>query len=87
MFKIQPRQPIHTRYLPCTETKPSRVTAVIGSGARSIILPWNDSVSVEENHEIAAFDLCMEMGWDAQAEWVGSSSQDGRGFTFVNVVR
>lgn len=86
MFKIQPRQSIHTRFLPCTETMPNRVKAVTGSGTKYITASWDDSLSVEENHEHAAAELCGLMGWNVQSDWVGSSSQDGRGYTFVNVV-
>lgn len=86
MFTIQPRQSIHTRFLPQTETKPSRVKAVIGSGAKSVIESWDDSLSTEENHEWAALYLCKVMGWDDQSQWVGTLNESGKGYTFVNVV-
>lgn len=54
-------QAIQTKYLPCTNFRPSRVKAWCGAG--SIVLSWDHALNVEENHAKAANALASNLGW------------------------
>lgn len=53
---------IETKYIPCTNTRPSRIKAYTESG-RSVIVSQHGADSVEESHDRAARALCDKMGW------------------------
>ena len=75
---------IHTRYLPATEHKGSRIKAYTGSGmAATISFPYGASPGAE-GHFLAVRALVEQngLGWDCSVMCWGDSS-DGRGYTFV----
>jgi len=55
-------QAITTKYLPATNTKPSRYKATSASGL-SVTLSTDHSLDSDGNHEAAAQALCAKMGW------------------------
>lgn len=54
-------QAIETKYLPVTDTKPSRFKATCSAG--SIIINYDYSFNYEENHKRAAESLLKKLGW------------------------
>ena len=58
---------IVTKYLPCTDTKGSRIKASDEDGNSVIIgFPHELSWSNGENHAKAAIALCRKMGWKGE---------------------
>lgn len=55
-------QAIQTKFIPCTNSRQSRVKAWAEAG--SIVLSWDDALNVEENHARAANALCAKLGWN-----------------------
>jgi hypothetical protein len=55
-------QAIETKYLPVTNTRPSRIKA--SCDASSIIVAWDYSLDIEENHINAASKLCKKLEWN-----------------------
>lgn len=55
-------QAIVTKYLGPTNYRGSRVKATCQAG--SLILPWDDALDVEANHDMAASALRTKLGWD-----------------------
>ena len=53
---------ILTKFMGPTNYRGARVKAYTTSGHR-IVVPWNHSLNVEENHDAAALALCHKMGW------------------------
>lgn len=55
---------IVTKYLPCTDTKGSRIKASDEDG-NSVTIPFPHELSWSngENHAAAAVALCRKMGW------------------------
>ena len=49
------RQAIQTKYLGPTNTKGARIKASCEGG--SLIVSWKDNLSIDENHELAAYQL------------------------------
>ena len=54
-------QAIITRFLPCTNTRPSRVKAIAEAG--SVILSWDHALNSDGNHKAAAEALRRKFGW------------------------
>jgi hypothetical protein len=73
------RQAIVTKYLPVTNTKPSRVKASAEAG--SVILSWDSALSTDQNHAKAANALAEQKGW--AGHWRGGALPDHSGFCFV----
>lgn len=73
-------QAITTKFLPCTNSKGSRVKASIAAGT-SIIANWDHSLTAEQNHSAAAMYLVERMGWSG--EWAMGGIKDG--YVFVQV--
>lgn len=57
-------QAIETKYLPYTNTKPSRIKASCDAG--TIIVSWDYGLNIEENHIAAALQLANKLGWDKE---------------------
>jgi len=55
-------QAIQTKFIPCTNNRPSRLSARCEAG--SIVVPWDDGLSPFENHTRAAKALLAKLGWD-----------------------
>lgn len=55
-------QAIQTKYIGPTNTKGSRIKAECQ--AKSIIVEWDYSLDIDENHTIAAKKLCELLEWD-----------------------
>ena len=54
-------QAIITKYLPCTNNRPSRIKAFADAG--SLTVEWDYSLDVEANHRAAAQSLQQKLGW------------------------
>lgn len=55
-------QAIQTKYVCPTNTQGSRVRAVCQ--AKSIVVLWDNSLNIEDNHIRAAKKLCEKLGWN-----------------------
>lgn len=53
---------IQTRYLPCTNTRGSRIKAW-AEGGHSVTIPYPQELSGEDVHRLAADKLCDKLGW------------------------
>ncbi len=54
-------QAIQTKYLPATNNLGSRIKASAEAG--SIIVPWDHSLGIAENHLHAAAAFAVKLGW------------------------
>ena len=80
-----PYQSIETKYLPATNTKPSRVKATSSWGKKSVTLSWDHSLDSEDNHRRVAAQLADCCNWN-DCEWFMGGNHDGR-YVFVAVNR
>lgn len=73
---------IQTKFLPCTNYRPSRVKA--WSQAGSIVLSWDYALDVGANHEKAAKALAAKLEWNTEryGELVGGALPNG-GYAFT----
>lgn len=72
------RQAIVTKYIGPTNFKGSRIRAKCD--AKSIIVNWDSSLGVSENHAKAALSLIHHLGWDTKEyakNWIGGGIGDG----------
>lgn len=74
-------QAIVTKYFGPTNYRGSRVKATCA--AKSIIIPWDDALDVDDNHKAAAQALIDSLAWRGQ--WVGGGLPDGTGNCYVCV--
>lgn len=65
-------QAITTKFIPCTNTKGSRVKAAAQAG--SVTLSWDHGI--DNNHKAAAMALVKKYGWD-HGEWIEGHLPDG----------
>ena len=70
---------IVTRYLPCTNTKPTRIVATAYGNRLVCSMPQADI----EPHKAAAIALCQKMDWSGELVEGGLPNGD-RVFVFVN---
>ena len=70
-------QAIITKYVPCTETRGSRIQAKCE--AKTIYVSYDHALNVEGNHIAAARELIKKLGWDG--EWVNGGTSTG--YVFV----
>lgn len=70
-------QAIITKYIPCTNTKGSRIQAKCE--AKTICVGYDHALNVEGNHIAAARELIEKLGWDG--EWVNGGTATG--YVFV----
>lgn len=68
------RQAIFTKYIPCTNFRPSRVKAKCQAG--SVTVSWDHSMGSVENHAAAARTLCDKFGWTGRWE-AGAGANTG----------
>ena len=70
-------QAIHTKYLPATNTRGSRIKATAGAG--SVIISYPHELSGQAAHRAAADALCAKLGWVAPhyAPLLGGCLPDG----------
>ena len=73
---------IQTKFLPCTNYRPSRVKAWCQAG--SVVLSWDYALDAPDNHEKAAKTLAAKLDWSNPyyGELVGGALPDG-GYAFV----
>lgn len=75
-------QAIITKFLPATDTRPSRVKATAQVG--TLTLAWDHALDVTENHDAVAKALADTYGWlDFGAKLVGGGLPDGTGNAYV----
>jgi hypothetical protein len=72
---------IVTKYIPCTNTKPSRIKAT-DTEHNSIIVSYNDDSDTEHAHMAAALALCKKMNWPDTI--IGGGTKTGYVFVFAN---
>lgn len=65
---------IQTRYLGPTDNKGARIK-VEAEGCGSIQRPYDDALSLEENHQAAMMAFALNLGWNY--DWVGGSLPNG----------
>lgn len=70
---------ISTKYFGPTDHRGSRIKASCGAG--SLVIPWDHSLDVEENHTKAAHSLISKLGWGPASDWAAGSTSTG--FVFV----
>ena len=69
---------IETKFIPCTDHRPSRVKATCQAG--SLTLSWNDALDVARNHRAVAEALARKLNW--AGKWVGGHLPK-RGYVFI----
>jgi hypothetical protein len=72
---------IITKYIPCTNTKGSRIKAS-DSDRNSITISYPYELSGEAVHKLAAIKLCEKMGWST--DLIGGDLKNGYVFVFKN---
>ncbi len=75
---------IITRYVPATNTKPSRVIAEAEGGNRHVMTfasYYGDDARGSGPYRKAAEELCMKMDWDGKL--IGGGTKDGYVFVFA----
>lgn len=72
------RQAITTKYLGPSNVRGARVKATCE--AKTIILPWDHSLNVNDNHRAAARKLAEQLEWSGT--WYGGAPI-GSGYCFV----
>lgn len=70
---------IETKYYGPGSVKSSRIR--VRCAARTIFVPYDDSMSTDNNHILAAKQLAMQMGWTGL--YYGGENVDEDGFVFV----
>ena len=76
-------QAIHTKYIPASKVKGSRIKAVSDNGY-SVIVRYDDSLDGHLVHfeAVKALVIKHKLDWDISSMCYGGSS-DGKGYTFV----
>lgn len=72
---------IITKYLPATNTKPSRIKA-FDSDNNSVTIPFPDNLENEACYKLAAVKLAEKMNWST--DLLGGGVKDGYVFVFRN---
>ena len=84
-MKIHPSRKIaiQTRYISCTNYRPSRVKAYTESG-HSITISYDSAPSSEGAHRAAALALCRKMKWDANGDdLIEGGTKEGYVYVFL----
>lgn len=74
-------QAIATKFLGPTNHHGARIKASAEAG--SVTVPWDHSLSTEQNHVAAAKAFAAK--WEWTGAWAGGALPDGRGFAFVRL--
>lgn len=67
------RQAIVTKYIGPTNSRGARVKATAQAG--SVTVPWDYSLSVDDNHARTALRLADKFGW--RGRWIAGALPDG----------
>ena len=81
---------IQTRYMPCTDTRGSRMKACARTGRKgepAIVLHYDHALDASGNHNKAAAALALMMGWLDKDEHTLCGTTDGNGRGFFVIVR
>lgn len=74
-------QAITTKYLGPTNHRGSRIVAQCN--AKRIVVEWDDSLDVAENHTRAAQNLATQLGWDGP--WHGGALPESNSHAYCFV--
>lgn len=76
-------QAIQTKFLPCTNTKPSRIKAWCDAG--SLTLSYAHEFEESDAHAYVAKKLSEKLGWTGKyySELIGGSLPGNNGYCFV----
>ncbi len=80
------RQAIVTKFLGPTNFRGARVKATSAAGLH-VVVPWDYSFNVEDNHVFAARALAEKLSWTDGTDfddWAGGSLSDGYVFVYVH---
>ena len=72
---------IETRYMPCTNTRGSRIKAM-AEGGNAITIPYPHELSGAAAHAAAAVALCKKMGWTNHGGLVSGGNVKNTGYVF-----
>ena len=72
-------QAITTKFLGSTNHRGSRVKATCQ--AKSMIVPWDDALDIDDNHDVAAKMLAESLSWGG--EWHRGGLPSGEGNVYV----
>lgn len=72
-------QAIVTKFLPCTNFRPSRIVATASAGR--VIVSRDHALNMNADHARAAKALADKFGW--RGVWVQGAMPDGKGDVFV----
>jgi hypothetical protein len=72
---------IITKYIPSSNFRSARIKAT-AEGVKPITLPWDYSLSTEENHFCAALELCAAQAWKNDLVFGALPDQSGYAFCF-----
>lgn len=70
---------IQTKYLGPTNHLGARVKAT--DGKNSVTVSWDHALSSEKNHNVAAGELAIKMGWEGP--WASGPNVEGSGNVYV----
>lgn len=76
------RQAISTKFLGPTNSRGARIKATCDAGSK--VVKWDYSLNTKQNHEMAAHDLALSLGWLKDSALIGGSLP-GAGYAFVLV--
>lgn len=70
-------QAIQTKYIPVTNTRPSRIKASCAAG--SVTVSYDHALNIEGNHKAACDALCAKLEWNTEyyTSMVGGTLLDG----------
>jgi len=68
---------IKTKFLPCTNTKGSRIKAI--ANRNTITIDYDHGLNSNENHSKVAIELCEKMNWNPKNKFylIGCSIDEG----------
>ena len=72
---------ISTKFLPCTNSRGSRIKATEPDGA-SVTATYDHGKNSDQNHAAAALKLCEKMKWTGRLQ--GGSTKDGMVFCWLD---
>lgn len=72
---------IWTKYLPCTDYKPSRIKAY-AEGVKPLTIGYDHAA--HDPHVVAALALCRRQGWTGELIEGGRPDQKGSVFVFAS---
>jgi hypothetical protein len=78
-IQSNPMKAIITKYIPASNYRQSRVKAT-AEGVKPITLPWDYSLSTEDNHLWVALELCASQSW--KNDLISGALPDQSGYAF-----